>query len=405
MAVGAAGVAVAQATASAAGTGARVLLTGGHLDGGDCTDAIVTAETIHPVPGRRVRTTSTHGTDCTLSSAMATLAASGCSWTEALQQAKAWLTEAIDHGAELRVGQGHAPVDHFHSLRAGAPEPSRWSTGVWQEAAEVRARVDACDFVRRLGDGSLEPERFARYLGQDALYLGEYAHWLVRAASLASGAQERQFWTRAAAAALSEEERLHRHWVHEPADAVPATRNYLDHLRASAHGDHGELIVALLPCYWLYADLGSRLVLGDHPAHPYSEWLRLYADPAFAEAAQTARDLVDRAAETATPTQRARMRRAFARSMACELAFFEAADGSRSLSGIRPAVAGPTSASPGAARRRSLRLISWCFPVRAIVERGCAALARHRRAGLLDVLVRDPVGDEVQHRPVPVGAV
>ncbi|GAA3538930.1 bifunctional hydroxymethylpyrimidine kinase/phosphomethylpyrimidine kinase [Aeromicrobium flavum] len=339
--------AVGQATDLATASGATVLLKGGHLAGAACDDAIVTADAIHSVPGRRVRSTSTHGTGCTLSSAMATLAASGTPWPEALHRAKAWLTEAIDHGAALRVGQGNGPVDHFHALRAQPSGTTGWSTWMWEESADVRARVEACDFVRRLGDGSLEPERFARYLAQDALYLGEYARWLVRAGSLATGADERLFWTRAAASALSEEERLHRHWVGEPAEPGPATRAYLDHLRATAHGGgHGELVAALLPCYWLYADLGARLVLGDHPAHPYTQWLRLYADPTFAAAARTARDLVDRAADAATPAERARMRSAFARSMVCELAFFEAA-GPPPLSDARPAAAGSSSASPG----------------------------------------------------------
>lgn len=109
--------AVAQARTLADRTGTTVLLKGGHLEGDDCPDAIVTPTSVTVVPGRRVTATSTHGTGCSLSSALATLAAGGLPWHEALVRAKEWLAGAIEHGAALDVGAGHGPVDHFHHLR------------------------------------------------------------------------------------------------------------------------------------------------------------------------------------------------------------------------------------------------------------------------------------------------
>lgn len=317
--------AVRQATAFAAANNTTVLLKGGHLDGSLCVDAIVTADSIQQIEGTRITTTSTHGTGCSLSSAMATLVASGLSWFEALQRAKTWLTGAIEHGAALEVGHGNGPVDHFHELRPRLPQPGGWTARIWDESAEVRTQVDRCEFVRSLGDGSLEPERFAWYLRQDALYLGEYASLLSEAGTRATDPDEQLFWMRGGVAALTEEMRLHEAWIGEPVDAAPATRAYLDHLQSTAHrGSYAELVAALLPCYWLYTDLGVRLVAQDHPAHPYGAWLRTYADPDFTEATQTARDVVDRAAAAATAAERERMRLAFDASLRHELAFFEA---------------------------------------------------------------------------------
>jgi len=110
-------VAVAQARTLADRTGTTVLLKGGHLAGDGCPDAIVTPTSVTVVPGRRVAATSTHGTGCSLSSALATLAAAGLPWHEALARAKEWLAGAIEHGAALDVGAGPGPVDHFHHLR------------------------------------------------------------------------------------------------------------------------------------------------------------------------------------------------------------------------------------------------------------------------------------------------
>lgn len=310
--------AVTQAAAFAESADTTVLLKGGHLDGDVCTDAIVTPDAVHEIESPRIVTSSTHGTGCSLSSAMATLAAQGLPWLEALERAKPWLAGAIEHGAALDVGSGNGPVDHFHELRG-------WTARVWQEAVDTRGLVDACDFIRGLGDGSLETERFTWYLGQDALYLHDYADLLTTAADNAVDADEQQFWSSAAQSARDEVTRLHQDWIGRPVEPAPATRAYLDHLRStSLDGDRGTLIAALLPCFWVYADVGSRLVIHDHPDHPYGSWLRLYADPAFAESTRTARALVDRAAILATPDQRQRMRDAFLGSMRHELAFFQA---------------------------------------------------------------------------------
>lgn len=316
--------AVAQARAFTATTGATVLLKGGHLDGDDCRDAIVTENDVLVVDGRRIVTSNTHGTGCSLSSAMATLRASGLSWIDALERAKAWLAGAIEHGAALEVGHGNGPVDHFHEVRPLLPEPG-WSARRWAATASVRERVDACAFVRTLGDGTLDPARFDWYLAQDAYYLGEYSRLLATASSLAPHQDEQVFWAQGAASALEAELALHRSHVGDAEiDPSSVTLAYVNHLYAAAQRGYAELVAALLPCYWLYADVGVRLGAQNRPEHPFGDWLSMYADPAFADAARVAVAITDRVASCAPPAVRDRMAAAFDRSMAHELAFFEA---------------------------------------------------------------------------------
>ena len=64
----------------------------------------------------RVATRNTHGTGCTLSSALAALRPQRETWLDTARDAKAWLTEALRHAAELEIGHGHGPVHHFHAL-------------------------------------------------------------------------------------------------------------------------------------------------------------------------------------------------------------------------------------------------------------------------------------------------
>lgn len=93
-----------------------VLLKGGHLNvEGDCVDVLATAAgTRLRLPVARVSTKNTHGTGCTLSSAIAALMARGLSVEAAVREGQAYLHQAIVRADELSVGSGHGPVFHFH---------------------------------------------------------------------------------------------------------------------------------------------------------------------------------------------------------------------------------------------------------------------------------------------------
>ncbi len=94
---------------------AWVLLKGGHLAGEDSTDLLFDGRTITEFSARRIVTRNTHGTGCTLSSAIAALLPR-FDMVEAVGLAKDYLTAAIAASGELTVGSGHGPVHHFHAL-------------------------------------------------------------------------------------------------------------------------------------------------------------------------------------------------------------------------------------------------------------------------------------------------
>lgn len=96
----------------ALGPGA-VLIKGGHLDGADSPDCLVTPGGETWFGGRRSATRNTHGTGCTLSAALATKIALGQDLTAAAASAKAYVAQAIAGADALRVGSGHGPIHHF----------------------------------------------------------------------------------------------------------------------------------------------------------------------------------------------------------------------------------------------------------------------------------------------------
>ena len=96
-----------------------VLLKAGHLTEDRLVDIFYNAEqdTITELPSARVYTPNTHGTGCTLSSALAALLAKGYELTDAARGAKEYINQAIVSGARYEIGGGHGPVDHFWAHR------------------------------------------------------------------------------------------------------------------------------------------------------------------------------------------------------------------------------------------------------------------------------------------------
>lgn len=93
-----------------------VLVKGGHLLGPESPDVLVAAGQVTWFEADRIATRNTHGTGCSLSSALAAELAKGQEVSEAVQVAKGWLREAVRASGSLSVGSGHGPVHHFHAL-------------------------------------------------------------------------------------------------------------------------------------------------------------------------------------------------------------------------------------------------------------------------------------------------
>ena len=317
---------VDQATRLAERYSVLVLAKGGHLSGHRCPDALVGPDgVLAAVEGARIDTPNTHGTGCSLSAALATLWAGCGDWGDALRLARGWLEGALYRADELEVGGGHGPVNHFGALWDGAAVPTAGAllTTWWNDLSALRSGIDDLPFIRLLRDGTLPSEDFHFYLAQDSLYLRTYSRVLSRAAELAPNREEQQFWASGAVGALEEEANLHVLRLGDAPDPEPSptTSSYLNHLVASGDS-YPELVAAILPCYWLYQDIGQRLASSASPGHPYADWLAAYSSPEFDEATSRAIALVQKVALRVGSTTLAGMRRAFDESSRQELSFF-----------------------------------------------------------------------------------
>lgn len=105
-----------QAKALAEMTRGAVLVKGGHGEGGEAVDLLLADGKEQWLTVPRIETDNTHGTGCSLSSAIASQLALGKPLGEAVALAKVWLTGAIAAADQLQVGKGHGPVHHFHEM-------------------------------------------------------------------------------------------------------------------------------------------------------------------------------------------------------------------------------------------------------------------------------------------------
>jgi hydroxymethylpyrimidine/phosphomethylpyrimidine kinase len=92
-----------------------VLIKGGHAQSTDATDLLVTPSAVARLTAEKFDTENTHGTGCTLSSAIAAGLAKGLRLSEAVADAKSFVTHAIGAADELEIGEGHGPTHHFHA--------------------------------------------------------------------------------------------------------------------------------------------------------------------------------------------------------------------------------------------------------------------------------------------------
>ena len=191
-------------------------------------------------------------------------------------------------------------------------------------------------FVRGIGDGSLDVEKFKFWVRQDYLFLIDYARLLALAVARAPDLDSMRRFADLVQATLSVEMDLHRSYAAEfgisiaeleAVEKAPTTRGYTDFLlRVASLDEFSALIAALLPCIWGFSDIGQRLAQGPGPADErYAKWIEMYSSEEFAELAVWCRALVDRVAAGLPEDTLRRMEDAFLTSSRYELLFWEMA--------------------------------------------------------------------------------
>ncbi len=204
---------------------------------------------------------------------------------------------------------------------------------LWRSIASIYGAILEHPFVKGLTDGSLPRSSFQFYVVQDALYLREFA----RALSMAAARAPRDEWiimfNEHAAGALAVERALHEGFFKEfglgPGDIAatplaPTNLAYTSYLLAAAHAaPFHEAVAALLPCYWIYWEVGKALERSGSPDPLYARWIGTYASSEFGAVVRAVLDCVDALAAPLGPAQLEAMKRHFTTTSRYEWMFWD----------------------------------------------------------------------------------
>jgi thiaminase/transcriptional activator TenA len=231
-------------------------------------------------------------------------------------------TLAADHAFRQRVireSRAAAAVDDPHIIRlyeAGDADRASFiamesdtmndsfTAELWRDIRDIYAAILAHPFVAGLADDSLPPESFEFYVIQDALFLRKYAQALAVVASKAPNAEMTEMFARHAAGIVSAEMTLHQSLFAElgfdptaaaSAHEAPTTLAYASYLLATTcNGSYGEGVGAVLPCYWIYWEVGKHLIRRGSPNPRYQRWIDMYAAEEFGDQARELIAVTDR---------------------------------------------------------------------------------------------------------------
>ncbi|HET8541714.1 MAG TPA: thiaminase II [Anaeromyxobacter sp.] len=211
----------------------------------------------------------------------------------------------------------------------------RFRDRMWNAMEEVFARILVHPFVVGLTDGSLPRDAFAHYVVQDALYLVDYARALALVGAKAPDAEAIAMFASHARGALEVERALHAGLLLElglPAGEVrttprtPTTLAYASYLLGSCHqGSFAEGLAAVLPCYWIYAEVGTRLLARSSPDPLYARWIATYGGEEFGRIVADVLALVDRVGAEVGAAEQAAMEEHVVTTSRYEWMFWDAA--------------------------------------------------------------------------------
>ena len=189
-------------------------------------------------------------------------------------------------------------------------------------------------FVRGVGDGTLDLEKLKHWVRQDYVYLIDYARILSTASARAPDLDTMTWFAGLARAVLKVEMSLHRSYAAdfgiteeelEREQKAPTCQGYTDFLMRAATAEPFEILVAaLLPCFWGYHELGTRLEDQGLPdKEMYARWIKQYTDPDYGQEVERCRSLMDRLGAGASQELKGRMEQAFITSSRYEYLFWE----------------------------------------------------------------------------------
>ncbi|KIY46921.1 hypothetical protein FISHEDRAFT_46347 [Fistulina hepatica ATCC 64428] len=311
-------------------------------------DLLLTSEKTYIFISPRIESSSTHGTGCTLSSAIACGLSQGLTVQNAVRLAVNYTHGGIT--AAYPIGKGHGPLNHLHNLqpsclpRRSNTDPYPFTRLLVEATTDTWKAYVEHDFVVQLGKGTLAKERFVHFIKQDYYYLKYYARAY---GLLASKSSSFDAMDSAAQTILNVTREINTHRTFcalfgvsaEELEATPestATTAYGCYLiETGMQGNRTKLLMALLACLLGYGEVGlwlkKQATLPDTwvrlEENPYARWIEDYSGEVYQNAVQAGLDVIEDAAaeDPPTPARFAEWRSVWRKCTQLEKAFWDMA--------------------------------------------------------------------------------
>jgi thiaminase/transcriptional activator TenA len=204
----------------------------------------------------------------------------------------------------------------------------------------IMSKIFNQSFNQELAQGVLPQEKFIHYLQQDALYLADFAKALsLTAARLNCNEQAYQFM-QLALGTIRAEQSLHLHYLNENQASLtshveqsPACFMYTNFLlRMASTASVEEAVASLLPCFWVYREVGKIISQSKRSNNPYKSWIELYSGEQFDSSVKLVIAVTNELGQTASDSTKRKMISAFVRSTQLEWLFWDSAYGQETWS-------------------------------------------------------------------------
>ncbi len=205
-----------------------------------------------------------------------------------------------------------------------------WTKEAWAKASKIYGKILEHPFIKELAAGTLDINRFNRYLAQDEIYIGNYGRQMFAFNDLIKDPEQHAMFNEFAKSGIEGEKAMHelligRFGIDTEVKASIVTKTYNDHTQEAIDtGDKAVALAALLPCMWVYNEVGMHILkTANNGNNPYKEWIEEYGNEAFTEGVNSVLKLADEYAAQADEATRERMTREYVEATLYEYAFWD----------------------------------------------------------------------------------
>lgn len=206
-----------------------------------------------------------------------------------------------------------------------------WSEKAWEAIVPIYTKTVELPFIQELMNGTLEKQKFAYYIQQDAIYLVDYGKMLTAIATRLTKPGHIETFIGFANESIAVEKELHKiflsgQYMDKNTIASPTCLLYTSFLLRQLNAPVEVMAAAILPCFWIYKEVGDYILANQtKDKNPYQAWINTYGGEEFDISVKQAIAICDELAQACTPAQQQTMTEAFITCSKLEWMFWDSA--------------------------------------------------------------------------------